>query len=123
MSILGKCPYCNANVISRKFNAQGKPIKLYTCENAQKEYDDSEQYVFTAESTCTFRVYSNAFLRWNKRSFSENEMKKLLKDGQTIVRLHGRKGSGEYFKYAITDKEYGVSILWDEEVEKEPFSS
>ena len=25
---------------------------------------------------------------------------------------------GEYFKYVITDKEYGVSILWDEEVKK-----
>ncbi|QDF28569.1 hypothetical protein [Halarcobacter anaerophilus] len=123
MSILGKCPYCGANVISRKFNTKGKTIKLYSCENAKKEYDESEQYVFTADSTCTFRVYSNAFLRWNKKSFSENEMKRLLKEGQTIVRLHGRKGSGEYFKYAIADKEYGVSILWEEEVKKELLSS
>lgn len=118
MAILGKCPYCNSNVISKKINAQGKQIKLYSCENAKKEYDDSEQYVFTADSTCTFRVYSNAFLRWNKRSFSEYEMKKLLQDGQTTIRLHGRKGTKEYFKYVITDKEYGVSILWDEEVEE-----
>ena len=119
MSILGKCPYCNANVISRKMNAQGKQIKLYTCENSKKEYDDSEQYVFTADATCTFRVYSNAFLKWNKRSFSEYEMKKLLQDGQTTVRLHGRRGTSEYFKYVITDEEYGVSILWDEEVEED----
>ena len=116
MSILGKCPYCNANVISKKMTAQGKQIKLYYCENAKKEYDESEQYVFTADSTCTFRVYSNAFLKWNKRSFSEYEMKKLLQDGQTTVRLHGRKGSKEYFKYVITNKEYGVSILWDQEI-------
>lgn len=120
--ILGNCPYCSGAVISRKFTTNGKQIKLYTCENAQKEYDESEQYVFTAESTCTFRVYSNALLRWNKRSFSENEMKKLLRDGQTVVRLHGRKGTGEYFKYAITDKEYGLSILWDEEVKEEQIS-
>ena len=119
MSILGKCPYCKANVISKKFTAQGKQIKLYSCENAKKEYDESEQYVFTADSTCTFRVYSNAFLKWNKRSFSEYEMKKLLQDGQTTIRLHGRRGSGEYFKYVITDKEYGVSILWDEEVNED----
>eukprot|EP01029_Cantina_marsupialis_P025377 TRINITY_DN67139_c0_g1_i1.p2 TRINITY_DN67139_c0_g1~~TRINITY_DN67139_c0_g1_i1.p2 ORF type:complete len:121 (+),score=8.27 TRINITY_DN67139_c0_g1_i1:214-576(+) len=118
MSVLGQCPYCKANVISRKFNTNGKQIKLYTCENAHKEYDESEQYVFTAESTCKFRVYSNAFLRWNKRSFSENEMKKLLREGQTIVRLHGRKGTGEYFKYVIPHEEYGVSVLWDEEVEE-----
>ena len=116
---LGTCPYCGADVVSKKIIAQGKQIKLYHCSNAKKEYDESEQYVFTAESTCTFMVYSNAFLRWNKRSFSEYEMKKLLKDGQTTVRLHGRKGTGEYFKYVITDKEYGVSVLWDEEVETE----
>ncbi len=36
MSILGKCPYCGANVISRKFNTKGKTIKLYSCENAKK---------------------------------------------------------------------------------------
>ena len=118
MSILGKCPYCDANVISNKMTAQGKQIKVYSCENAKKEYDDSEQYVFTSDSTCTFRVYSNAFLKWNKRSFSEYEMKKLLQDGQAIIRLHGRKGTGEYFKYIITDNQYGVSILWDEEVEE-----
>ena len=99
--------------------AQGKQIKVYTCENSKKEYDDSEQYVFTADSTCTFRVYSNAFLKWNKRSFSEYEMKKLLQEGQAIIRLHGRRGTSEYFKYVITDKDYGVSILWEEEVDKE----
>ncbi len=43
-------------------------------------------------------------------------MKKLLSDGQVTIRLHGKKGTGEYFKYVILDKEYGCSILWDEEI-------
>jgi len=116
--ILGKCPYCNSNVIAKTSNIKGKKVNLYACENAKKEYDESEQFVFTADSTCTFRVYSNVFLRWNKRSFSKYEMKKLFEEGQVIVRLHGRAGTKEYFKYVITDKEYGVSILWDEEVTK-----
>ena len=122
--ILGKCPYCKSNVVAIKSTANGKKVNLYTCENAKKEYDDSEQFVFTSDSTCTCRVYSNVFLRWNKRSFSKYEMKKLLEDEQVVIRLHGRKGTSEYFKYVITDKEYGVSILWDEEVEngKETFS-
>ena len=114
--ILGKCPYCKGNVQAIKSTANGKKVNLYTCENAKKEYDDSEQFVFTSDSTCTFRVYSNVFLRWNKRSFSKYEMKKLLKENQVIIRLHGRAGTSEYFKYVIPDKEYGVSILWDEEV-------
>lgn len=116
--LLGKCPYCNANVVSKKINVKGKNIKVYSCENAKKEYDESDQYVFTADSTCRFRVYSNALLRWNKRSFSEYEMKKLLSSGQTIVRLHGKKGGNEYFKYVIPHEEYGISVLWDEEVEE-----
>ena len=114
--ILGKCPYCKGNVHAIKSTANGKKVNLYSCENAKKEYDDSEQFVFTSDSTCTFRVYSNVFLRWNKRSFSKYEMKTLLEENQVIVRLHGRSGTSEYFKYAIPDKEYGVSILWDEEV-------
>ena len=114
--ILGKCPYCKGNVQAIKSTANGKKVNLYTCENAKKVYDDSEQFVFTADSTCTFRVYSNVFLRWNKRSFSKYEMKKLLEENQVIIRLHGRSGTSEYFKYAIPDKEYGVSILWEEEV-------
>jgi len=115
--ILGKCPFCEGEVLSIKTVAQGKKVKLYTCENAKKEHDDSEQFVFTADSTCTFRVYSNTFLRWNKRSFGENEMRTLLNDGQVTIRLHGRKGTGEYFKYVIPSLDYGVSILWDEDVE------
>ena len=116
--ILGKCPYCKGNVHAIKSTTNGKKVNLYTCENAKKVYDDSDQFVFTSDSTCTFRVYSNAFLKWNKRSFSKFEMKKLLEEEQVIVRLHGRSGTSEYFKYVIPNKEYGVSILWDEEVTK-----
>jgi hypothetical protein len=116
---LGKCPYCDGKIIAISSNIKGKKVNLYTCENAKKEYDDSEQFVFTSDSTCTFRVYSNVFLKWNKRSFSKYEMKNLLENQQIVVRLHGRKGTGEYFKYVVTNKEYGVSILWDEEVSKE----
>lgn len=115
--ILGKCPNCNANVIAIKTTARNQNVNLYTCENAKKEHDDSGQFVFTNDSSCNFRVYSNVFLRWNKRSFSKYEMKNLLKDKEIKIRLHGRKGTGEYFKYAVIDPNYGVSILWDEEAD------
>jgi hypothetical protein len=45
-------------------------------------------------------------------------MKKLLKEQQVVVRLHGKKGGSEYFKYVIPHEEYGVTILWEEEVEE-----
>ncbi len=117
MNILGQCPYCNANVISKNTIAKGKKIKLYTCQNAKKEYDESGQYVFTQDSTCTFQVYSNTFAKWNKYHFSKYEMSQLLQNSQIIIKLQGRYKKNEYFKYAIYNKEYGVSILWDEEVE------
>lgn len=113
---LGTCPYCKGRVFSKEIMVQGQKVYLYTCENATKERDISDTYVFSVDATCRFRVYSNVFRRWNKRSFSEREMRTLLQQGQVIVRLHGRKGTREYFKYVVTDKEYGVSVLWDEEV-------
>ena len=114
--VLGKCPFCGGNVLSQKITARGQKINLYHCEHAIKERDMNDDYVFSATSTCRFQVYSNALLRWNKRSLSESEMKKLLQEGQIVVRLHGKKGTREYFKYVVTDPEYGLSILWDSEV-------
>lgn len=114
--VLGQCPYCNGVVTSTPLSIQGKKVFLYACEHAKKERDIHNDLIFSAHATCRFQVYSNAFLRWNKRSFSEKEMKQLLLEGRVMVRLHGKKGSKEYFKYAITDSEYGIAIVWDEEV-------
>lgn len=114
--VLGKCPYCGGNVTSQKLTIRGQKVNLYSCEHAKRERDINDDYVFSSNATCRFRVYSNTFLRWNKRSLSEYEMKQLLKEGQIAVRLHGRKGTSEYYKYVIPDPEYGVSILWDSDV-------
>lgn len=114
--VLGMCPYCGGSVTSQKLTIRGQKVNLYSCEHAIKERDLNDDYVFSATSTCRFRVYSNTFLRWNKKSLSEREMKELLSNGQIAVRLHGRKGTSEYYKYVIPDPEYGISILWDEEV-------
>ena len=111
---LGKCPFCGGNVLSQKITTRGQKINLYHCEHAIKERDINDDYVFSATSTCRFQVYSNALLRWNKRSLSELEMKKLLQEGQIAVRLHGRKTGSEYIKNLIPNREYGVSILWNE---------
>jgi len=113
--VLGQCPYCGGNVIAQKISVKGQKINLYRCEHANKERDMNDDYVFTSDASCRFRVYSNAFLRWNKRSLSEYEMKQLLHEGHIAIRLHGRKGTREYFKHIVPDPEYGVSIVWDSE--------
>ena len=85
--IIGKCPYCGGAVVSQKLTIQGQKVNLYSCEHEKKERDINDDYVFSSDETCRFRVYSNTFLRWNKRSWSECEMKQLLKEGQISVRL------------------------------------
>lgn len=111
--LLGKCPFCEGTVYSHALQIQGTKVLRYACEYAKKERDINGDYLFSETSSCRFEVYSNAFLRWNKRSLSEKEMKTFLSEGQVTLRLHGRKGTKEYFKYAIPDKEYGITILWD----------
>lgn len=111
--VLGKCPNCGGDVIAIKTIAQNQKVTLYTCKNTKKEHDDSNQFVFSSNSTCNFRVYSNVFLRWNKRGFSKYEMKSLLENGQIAIKLYSKHKKSEYSKYVVIDKEYGVSILWD----------
>jgi hypothetical protein len=124
MKILGKCPYCsNGKIETRKIKVEGKEIKLYACSNAHwtKEFDISE---LTEESTCGFRIFQNSLKKWNKFAIGEYEIKKLLSEGELEVTLHSKaffkfengkktKFHTEYKKFIITNKEYGIEVLWD----------
>ena len=121
--IIDDCPFCNGVISKRNIMIQNKKVALYSCSNMEIEYDDGdEKFLETEHSTCSFRIFSNCLLKYNKRSVSELEIRELLgKDKQTIVRLYSKKlynektekyGS-EYFRYAIPDKEYGLSVLFD----------
>lgn len=130
---IGKCPYCDGDVLSRNVVAYGKKIKLYSCSNMKVEYDDGdEKFLETQDSSCSFRIFSNCLLRYNKKSLSEGEVRQLIsKERQVVVRLYSKKlfnesknsyGS-EYYRYAIPDLEYGVSVLFDDEVLPEDLPS
>ena len=58
---LGKCPYCGGAVVSQKLTIQGQKVNLYTCEHAKKERNINDDYVFSSDASCRFRVYSNTF--------------------------------------------------------------
>jgi hypothetical protein len=119
MKKLGNCPYCNNGQLEvREIKIQGKKTKLYACSNAHwsKEFDVAE---LTAESTCSFRIFSNQLLRWNKRSLGTREIQTLLAEEQVKVRLFSSRTKTEYFKWIILDKEYGVSVLWDIDITDE----
>lgn len=128
MKLLGKCPYCEDGMIEvRSTILQGKKGKIYACSNAHWEYD-GECFLLTAESTCSFRIFSNSLLRYNKRSIGDNEIKELLTNGKVEIILHSRnpyyekndegksiKKHKEYTKKIIPHLEYGIEVLWDED--------
>lgn len=124
MKVLGKCPYCdNGKIETRKIKALGKEIKLYACTNAhwKTEYETTQ---LTDDSTCSFRIFSNALKKWNKASIGEGEVKQLLKNGEYEVVLHSQpfykwengkrtKFHKEYKKFIVLNKEYGIEVIWD----------
>ncbi|PHR56219.1 MAG: hypothetical protein COA44_08885 [Arcobacter sp.] len=116
---LGKCPFCeDGNIEVRKIQINAKPTKLYACTNAHWvfEHDICE---LSEDSTCSYRIFANQFLAWNKKSIGENEIRKVLEEEQVKVRLFSSKTKTEYFKWAIIDKEYGLSIVWDIDITNE----
>ncbi len=110
---LGKCPFCtDGQVEVRNTTVDGKSIKLYACSNAHWtfEHDMAE---LTGDSTCSFRIFQNALLRWNKKSISEKEVRTLLTDSQIKVRLYSSRAKKEYYKWLVLDEAYGTSVVWD----------
>jgi hypothetical protein len=115
--LLGKCPYCEDGKIEvRAINVDGKPVKLYACTNAHWHFENDFAEL-TKESTCNFRIFANQLRRWNKKAIGENEIRTLLKEQQVKVRLYSVNAKKEYFKWVILDKEYGASVLWEDEVQ------
>ncbi len=113
MKTLGKCHFCkDGHVEVRQTTVDGKKIKLYACSNAHWSFEH-DMAELTPESTCSFRIFQNALLRWNKKAIGEREIRTLLNEEQVKVRLYSSKAKKEYFKWLILDEEYGCSVVWD----------
>ena len=131
--LIGECPYCSGKVFSRDIKVFGKKVKLYSCSNMKVEYDEAdERFLESEDSTCSFKIFSNCLLRYNKKSLSEKEVRQLIsEERQVVVRLYSKKLYNqnkknygcEYYRYAIPDAEYGLSVLFDEEVLPEDMPS
>jgi len=116
---LGKCPICeNGEIEVRKIEVNAKPSKLYACSNAHWIFEN-EICELSSESTCSYRIFANQFLQWNKKSIGEKEIRTVLQEEQVQVRLFSTRTKKEYFKWAVIDEEYGLSILWDINIEQE----
>lgn len=128
--ILGKCPVCkNGNIQIQKKEVQGKKVELYACSNASWTTEDNgEMFELTKESTCSFKIWQNALGRYGYW-LKHKDVRALLNKEDTIVELSSKKIRFEnnkksfkkikYKKYITLDLEYGVSVLFELEVEEE----
>jgi len=118
---LGKCHFCkNGKVEIRKITKGGHKINSYVCSNANwyKE-DEDDIWELTKESTCSFNIRQDALFNWGKRSIKSHEIKKLLKEKELIVDLYSSPKKTAYQKYIILNKEYGLEVLWEIDINKD----
>ncbi len=112
--MLGKCPYCKDGcIIMQKKIVQGKNTKVYTCSNTKFISEDGE--LFESVGSCSYRIWGNSLLKYGKRFIGEREVRELLSEGTFVAVLHSRNGV-EYRKYVIPHEEYGISVLFEDEV-------
>ncbi len=113
--ILGKCPYCEDGSIEvRKKLVQGKKVELYACSNASWYSEDNEVYELSKDSTCSFKIWQNSLKRYGKY-LTHKDIRTLLQEEDLIVTFYTQnyKKKVTYEKYIILDEEYGVSVLWE----------
>ena len=130
LKTLGKCPVCkNGNIQIQKKEVQGKKVELYACSNASwTTLDEGEMFELTKESTCSFKIWQNALGRYGYW-LKHKDVRALLNKEDTIVEQSSKKIRFEnnkksfkkikYKKYITLDLEYGVSVLFELEVEEE----
>ena len=118
---LGDCPFCKDGKIEvRKREVRGKKVELYACSNANWYSEDGEMFELTDNSSCHFKIWQNALRKYGKY-LKQKEVRALLNNEDVIVTLYtqGYKEKRTYQKYITLNEEYGVSVIWDVDVEDE----
>ena len=116
--LVGNCPYCDGVINYDTKEIRGKKTKLYSCSNHKVTTEDGETWELTSDSTCTFKIFGNALQRYGKKFIGPKEVSKLLKGEDVIAHLYSFNTKTEYKKYITLNQEFGVSVLWDIEIQK-----
>lgn len=121
--IVGKCPYCsNGNIEVHKKEIKDKKVQLYKCSNAKWKTEDGEMFELTPDSTCSFRIWQNALSRYG-HWLRDREVSDLLDKKDVIVKLKAQKrfkgcDRKDYYKYIALDKDYGVKVLFEIDIDE-----
>jgi len=125
--MIGRCPFCDDGIIEEKdVKFSGEKGKIFQCSNALWNFENDGFYL-KKESKCSYRIFSNCLLKYNKKHLGKQEVKRMLSDGEIEVVLHSRnpffkkvdgkmiKKHKEYRKKIIPNLEYGIEIIWKDE--------
>ena len=114
---LGQCPCCDDGVIlmDRKI-VRGAKMRVYSCSNTKIATEDDGE-TWERVGSCNYTIWGDSLKRYGG-SISPNNIKELLSEGQFVAELKSKSGK-EYEKYVVVDEEYGISVLWDMDVEDE----
>lgn len=118
---IGKCLYCEDGTIEYKSKqVRGKKTKVYCCSNNKvTTLDDGDTWEPTSDSTCSWKLFGSNLERWGKKFIGPKEVKKLLAGDEVIAHMYSYVKKVEYKKYLTISEEYGVSVLWEMDVEEE----
>jgi len=117
---IGKCLYCEDGTIEYESKqVRGKKTKVYCCSNNKVTTpDDGDTWEPTSDSTCSWKLFGSSLERWGKKFIGPKEVKKLLAGDEVIAHMYSYVKKVEYKKYLTISEEYGVSVLWEMDVEE-----
>lgn len=118
---IGKCLYCEDGTVEYESKqVRGKKTKVYCCSNNKvTTLDDGDTWEPTSDSTCSWKLFGSNLERWGKKFIGPKEVKKLLVGDEVIAHMYSYIKKVEYKKYLTISEEYGVSVLWEMDVEEE----
>ena len=115
---LGTCPSCRLGEINYEVKKiQGKSTKLYSCSRGKVATEDGE--VWEQVGDCGFRIFGNSLKIWGKNSLSSTEVRRLIAGNEVVVHLYSFNKKVKYKKYLELSLKYGVSVIWDIDIDEE----
>ncbi|AXK48330.1 hypothetical protein CRU87_00480 [Aliarcobacter trophiarum LMG 25534] len=112
---LGKCPNCNSKVIAINKKEKKDDVVLYTCESSiySKQGIQNSSFI-QSYKYCNFKIFSNVILKTTQKDGLNYHDISTIENSTIAINLYSKKIKGEDLNYVFLDRDYGVSILWDE---------
>lgn len=89
---LGKCPFCDGDIVEREKN--------FACSKAKWEKNDGGQW---ENKGCQYSIYKFALQKFGKEEITADEVKELLDNGHATVELKSKK-------QITVDEKFGVKL-------------